>query len=443
MGRDAVEASLPFTHMKKNSFAIKHVQAREVLDSRGWPTVEAKVVLSGGAAATASVPSGASTGSFEAWELRDGGKRLQGRGVQKAVQNVNRRIAPALRGMDARRLKAVDAAMLKLDGTENKRKLGANALLAVSLACAHAGAKQAGKPLYRHVRAVYGIKEKSFRFPRPMMNIVNGGRHADNPLSIQEFMVVPEGKTMAERVWRGVEVFQALKKILAKSGYMTLVGDEGGFAPTVKDNERALQYIIRAIEAAGFTPGKEVSLASDLATSEFFTEGKGYDFEFKIKGKAGKRFRNTDDIIAMLKMWIKKYHFISIEDPLHEEQWEDWARLTKALGKQVQIVGDDLFVTNVKRLQKGIDMGVANAILIKVNQIGTLSETMAAIALARKHGYNVIISHRSGETGDTTIADLAVATNAEFIKTGSLSRSERVEKYNRLMAIEQELHGKW
>lgn len=427
----------------KNPFQIKSVQAREILDSRGWPTVEAKVTLSGGAAATASVPSGASTGSFEAWELRDGGSRLHGKGVKKAAQSVNNRISQSIKGMDVRKLKAVDAAMLELDGTENKKRLGANALLAVSLACAHAGAKQARKPLYRYLRSIYGIKEKTFRFPLPMMNIVNGGRHADNPLSIQEFMVVPQGKTMADRVWSGVEVFQALKKILSQKGFMTLVGDEGGFAPTVKDNEQALQYIIEAIKAAGFTPGKEVSVASDLATSEFFTEGKGYDFDFKIKEKAGKNYKSTDDVIDMLKGWIKKYHFVSIEDPLHEEQWADWAKLTKALGKQVQIVGDDLFVTNVKRLQKGIDMGVANAILIKVNQIGTLSETMAAIALARKHGYNVIISHRSGETGDTTIADLSVAVNAEYIKTGSLSRSERVEKYNRLMAIEAELHGKW
>lgn len=427
----------------KNTFVITSVRAREILDSRGWPTVEAQIGLAGGAMATASVPSGASTGTFEAWELRDGGKRLQGKGVRKAVGNVNGAIAKALKGMDVRKMRAIDAAMLALDGTDNKKHLGANALLAVSLACAHAGAKQAGLPLYRHLRAVYGVKEKAFRLPRPMMNIVNGGRHADNPLSIQEFMVVPEGKTMAERVWRGVEVFQSLKKILAKAGYLTLVGDEGGFAPTLKDNEEALKYIIEAIRAAGFTPGKEISLASDLATSEFFTAGRGYDFDFKIKGRAGKHYQSTDDVIAMLKRWIKQYHLISIEDPLHEEQWDDWAVLTKALGKQAQIVGDDLFVTNVKRLQKGIDMGVANAILIKVNQIGTLSETMAAITLARTHGYNVIISHRSGETGDTTIADLAVATNAEFIKTGSLSRSERVEKYNRLMAIELDLKKQW
>ncbi len=427
----------------KDAYQIKQVMAREVLDSRGWPTVEAKVVLKGGASACSSVPSGASTGSFEAWELRDGGQRLQGKGVLKAVANINKLIAAKIKGMDVRKLAEIDAAMIALDGTENKKRLGANALLAVSLACAHAGAKQADMPLYKHLRAIYDIKGKTFTLPRPMMNIVNGGQHANNTLSIQEFMIVPEGKTVADRIWRGVEVFQSLKKILAAEGFLTLVGDEGGFAPQVKDNEAGLQYIIKAIEAAGLVPGKDVSLASDLATSEFFTDKKGYDFDYKIPDRKGRKFLSAREVTEMLKGWIKKYHLISIEDPLNEESWDDWAALTKALGKQVQIVGDDLFVTNVKRLQKGIDMGVANAILIKVNQIGTLSETMAAIMLAREHGYKVVISHRSGETGDTTIADLAVAVNAEFIKTGSLSRSERVEKYNRLMAIEQELHGKW
>ncbi|MBI4122223.1 MAG: phosphopyruvate hydratase [Parcubacteria group bacterium] len=424
-------------------YTIKHVVAREVLDSRGWPTVEAKVTLAGGASAVASVPSGASTGTFEAWELRDGGKRLQGKGVLRAVKNVNAVLAPMLKGLDARKLPSIDHAMIALDGTENKKKIGANAMLAVSLACAHAGARAAGLPLYRYLRRIYRIKETAFRFPRPMMNIVNGGQHANNTLSIQEFMVVPDGKTMAERVWRGVEVFQSLKKILAQAGYLTLVGDEGGFAPTVKDNEAALGYIIQAIRAAGFIPGKEISLASDLATSEFFAPGKGYDFDYKIKGQAGKKYLSAGEVVNMLASWIKKYHLISIEDPLNEESWEDWQMLTQKLGKQVQVVGDDLFVTNTKRLQKGIEMGVANAILIKVNQIGTLTETMEAIQLARKHGYNVIISHRSGDTGDTTIADLAVAVNAEYIKTGSLSRSERVEKYNRLMAIELELKKAW
>lgn len=427
----------------KNRFSIKGVQAREILDSRGWPTVEAKVILADGTSATASVPSGASTGSFEAWELRDGGKRLHGKGVGKAVSHINKILAPVLKGLDVRKLPSIDRAMIALDGTENKKKIGANAMLAVSLACAHAGAKAAELPLYLYLRRLYRIKAAGFRFPLPMMNIVNGGQHANNTLSIQEFMIVPNGKTMADRVWRGVEVFQSLKKILAGEGFLTLVGDEGGFAPTLKDNEDALQYIIKAIKAAGLVPGKDVSLASDLATSEFFTEGKGYDFDYKIKGKAGKRYLQTSEVISMLSEWIKKYHLISIEDPLDEGAWEDWSQLTAKLGKRVQIVGDDLFVTNVKRLQKGINMGVANAILIKVNQIGTLTETMDAIAMARKAGYNVIISHRSGETGDTTIADLSVAVNAEYIKTGSLSRSERVEKYNRLMAIELELKKAW
>lgn len=429
--------------MKSGKHTIKQIRAREILDSRGWPTIEAKVILSDGTFASASVPSGASTGSFEALELRDGGKRLQGKGVKRAVRNVEDLIAPELKGMDIKGLRQIDEAMLKLDGTENKQKLGANAMLAVSLACAHAGAKAKATPLYKYLRQAYKIKDGAYKFPLPMMNIVNGGRHANNTLSIQEFMVVPNGPSMAARIWRGVEVFQSLKSLLAKEGHLTLVGDEGGFAPSLKDNEQALQYIVRAIEDAGYKPGKDVNLASDLATSEFYTEGKGYDFDFKIEGKSGRKFFRTPEMIDLLKTWIDKYHLISIEDPLDEESWQDWQVLTQALGNRVQVVGDDLFVTNVKRLQKGIEMGVANAILIKVNQIGTLSETMDAIMLARKHGYKVIISHRSGETGDTTIADLSVAVNAEFIKTGSLSRSERVEKYNRLMAIEMELKKSW
>ncbi len=424
-------------------FAIKKVQAREILDSRGFPTVEAKVILNGGGQGIASVPSGASTGSFEAWELRDGGKRLAGKGVGKAVKHVNGPIAKAIKGMDVRKLSQIDKKMIELDGTPNKKKLGANALLAVSLACAHAGAAQKKVPLYKHLRSIYRIQAKGFSFPLPMMNIMNGGQHANNTLSIQEFMIVPKGPNMAARVWKGAEVFQTLKKILAKDGYLTLVGDEGGFAPTLKDNEEALSYIVRAIKEAGFTPGKDVFVASDLAASEFFEEGKGYDFDYKIPGKKGKQYKNAKDIVAMLQAWIKKYSIISLEDPLHEGQWEDWAMLTKKLGKSVQIVGDDLFVTNAERLRKGIEMRVANAILIKVNQIGTLTETIDAIKLARKHGYKVIISHRSGETGDTTIADLSLAVNAEFIKTGSLSRSERVEKYNRLMEIELELKKEW
>lgn len=426
-----------------NTFEISSIQAREILDSRGWPTVEAKVTLKGGAKATASVPSGASTGSFEAWELRDKAKRMHGKGVTKAVNHINTKIAKSLKGMDVRKLSRIDQTMIDLDGTENKKKLGANALLAVSLACAHVGAKQKNQPLYKHLRTVYRIKEKNYKFPLPMMNIINGGEHANNTLSIQEFMIVPFGPNMKARVWRGAEVFQTLKKLLAKDGYLTLVGDEGGFAPTLKNNEEALQYINKAIQEAGFKPGKDVHVASDLAASEFYNPEKGYDFDYKIPGKQGKKYHDAKGVTKMLNEWLKKYNIISLEDPLDEEAWEDWQGLTKALGKKVQIVGDDLFVTNSKRLQKGIDMGVANAILIKVNQIGTLTETMDAIKLARKHGYNVIISHRSGETGDTTIADLSVAVNADYIKTGSLSRSERVEKYNRLMEIELELQKKW
>lgn len=426
-----------------NKFKIKDIKAREILDSRGWPTIEAKVTLSGGATGVASVPSGASTGAAEAWELRDGGKEHLGKGVHKAVNNVNGPIKRALKGMDASNLRAIDKKMIDLDGTENKKRLGANAILAASLACAKAGAEQKGIPLYRHIRSMYRLNLKGWRFPLAMMNIINGGEHAANTVSIQEFMIVPKGPTMKSRVWKGQEVFQHLKKLLKKGKHSTLIGDEGGFAPNFKHNEQALEYIMKAIKAAGYKPGKDVAIAMDIAASEFYQDGKGYDFDYKIPGKKGKKYSDVKDIVKMLKDWMRKYPIISIEDPLDEEAWEDWAYLTKQIGKRVQIVGDDLYVTNVKRLQKGIDMKVANSILIKVNQIGTLSETIDAIKLARKHKNNVIISHRSGETEDTTIADLALAVNAEYIKTGSLSRSERVAKYNRLMAIELEMKKKW
>lgn len=426
-----------------NKFKIKDIKAREILDSRGWPTVEAKVTLGGGAFAVASVPSGASTGAAEAWELRDGGKEHLGKGVHKAVNNVNGRIKNALKGMDASNLRAIDKKMIDLDGTENKKKLGANAILAVSLACAKAGAEQKGVPLYKHIRSMYRLKLTGWKFPLAMMNIINGGEHAANTVSIQEFMIVPKGPTMKSRVWKGQEVFQHLKKLLKKGKHSTLIGDEGGFAPNFRHNEQALEYIMKAIKAAGYKPGKDVAIAMDIAASEFYQDGKGYDFDYKIPGKKGRKYSDVKDIVKMLKEWMRKYPIISIEDPLDEEAWEDWAYLTKQIGKRVQIVGDDLYVTNVKRLQKGIDMKVANSILIKVNQIGTLSETIDAIKLARKHKNNVIISHRSGETEDTTIADLALAVNAEYIKTGSLSRSERVAKYNRLMAIELEMEKKW
>jgi len=369
--------------------------------------------------------------------------RIYGKGVKKAVANINVKIKKKIKGMDVTKLAKIDQAMIDLDGTENKKKLGANAMLAVSLACARAGSLQKGIPLYRHIRSMYRIKAVGWKFPLPMMNIINGGEHANNTLSIQEFMIVPKGPTMESRVWRGVEIFQHLKKLLNKAGQLTLAGDEGGFAPTLKDNEAAMDFIIKAIKDAGYKPGKDVFVASDLAASEFYFKGKGYDFDYKIKGKKGKKFHDAKSVIKMLNGWIKKYSIISLEDPLDEEAWEDWALLNKALGKKVQIVGDDLFVTNVKRLKKGIKMKVANSILIKVNQIGTLTETIDAIKLARKHKYKIIISHRSGETGDTTIADLSLAVNSEYIKTGSLSRSERVEKYNRLMEIELELKKKW
>ncbi len=413
---------------------ITSVSAREILDSRGNPTVEAMVVLEDGSSAVASVPSGASTGTHEAWELRDGGKRYGGLGVLKAVKNVNIKIASVLINQDACDQRKIDSLMRDLDGTKNKSKLGANAILAVSLAVARASSISAQVPLYEYLRTVFGLKYKNFRMPFPTMNIINGGLHGQNGLSIQEFMIVPQQKSLAERVRVGCEVFHALKGILKKKGLGVGVGDEGGFAPQLKNNnnEEAVKLIIQAIVSAGYQPGKEVKLAMDMAASEFYKNGKYY-FD---TGKA----ISAQALIQIVKKWVKKYPFVSVEDPLAEDDWKHWALLTKDLGKILPLVGDDLFVTNVQRLQQGIDAKVANAILIKVNQIGSLSETVDAILLAQKNGYAVSVSHRSGETGDTFIADLAVAVNAEFIKTGSLSRSERVEKYNRLMKIEQEIN---
>ncbi len=431
-------------------FPIKTILAREILDSRGNPTVSVTVTLKNGITGTASVPSGASTGSHEALELRDGDpKRYGGQGVLKAIKNVNTKIAPHLKGMDALKQRAIDEAMLALDGTENKTKLGANAILGVSLAVAHAAATASKKPLYVYLRKTFRIKETKYILPLPMMNIINGGRHADNSLSMQECMIIPRAKKFSERVRMGAEVFHTLKKILKDAHQVPLVGDEGGYAPQIdvfatkenpveEEDELALGLIVQAITAAGYTPGKDISLGVDVAASEFFEEGKGYDFDFKQKSK-GTRIRSFEQTAALYTSWMKKYPLISIEDPFAEDQWDEWQTFTAKQGKNVQIVGDDFFVTNTKRLQKGIDLACANAILIKLNQIGTLTETIDCIALAKRHNYKVIISHRSGETADTTIADLAVAVNAEYIKTGSLSRSERVEKYNRLMAIEAEL----
>jgi len=411
---------------------IKKIIAREILDSRGNPTVEAIVYLSGGACGLATVPSGASMGTHEALELRDGAMRYGGKGVLKAVKNVNFVINKALQGKDVLNQKKLDKIMIALDGTENKRRLGGNAILAVSLACARAGAKAMGLPLYKYLRQNFSLKEKGWRLPVATMNILNGGRHADNNLSIQEFMIVPLHKQFSERVRMGSQIFHSLAVILSQKGYSTAVGDEGGFASDLLNNERALQLIMQAIKAAGFTPGKNVYLALDVAASEFYRGGRYY---FASKKQAC----TADKMIRTLAEWIKKYPLISIEDPLAEDDWDNWKLLTKKLGKKVRIVGDDLFVTNTKRIQQGIDNQVANTVLIKLNQIGTLTETIAAVYLAKNNNYQVSVSHRSGETADTFIADLAVAVNAEFIKTGSLSRSERTEKYNRLMKIEAEV----
>ncbi len=411
---------------------IKSISAREVLDSRGNPTVEGKVVLENGLAATAKVPSGASTGTHEALELRDGGKRYGGKGVLKAVKNVNTLIARALVGKDVEHLALLDRTMIELDGTKNKAHLGANAILAVSLAAARVGAMAMNLPLYQYIRYIYKIPEKGYRMPVATMNILNGGRHADNGLSIQEFMIIPKAPLMRERVRMGSQIFHSLANLLGQKGYVTSVGDEGGFAPELLNNERGLQLIVEAIKLAGWTPGKHVYLGLDLAASEFYHNGKYY-FINKKQGWRGEK------MIEVLEGWVKKYPLVSLEDALSEDDWANWQLLTKSLGRKVSLIGDDLFVTSPERLTKGVEQKVANGILIKVNQIGTLTETVETILLAKKHGYRISVSHRSGETSDTFIADLSVAVNADFIKTGSMSRSERVEKYNRLMEIELEL----
>ena len=411
-------------------FEIKSVHARQIMDSRGNPTIECDVTLSGGAFGRAAVPSGASTGSFEALELRDGGNAYMGKGVMTAVKNVNEIIAPAIIGMPADDQTALDEKMLSLDGTANKEKLGANAILAVSLAAARAAAEQSGLPLYKYIANVYG-NENPCVLPRPMMNIINGGAHADNGLDAQEFMIIPNGaKNEADAIRMGSEIFHHLKKILKSGGNSTNVGDEGGFAPNFHSCAQALDTIIAAIRDAGYIPGDQVSIGLDVASSEFYADGV-YNFE-------GKKL-SSDQMIEFYENLIAQYPIISIEDALAEEDWDGWRKLTDAIGKKCQLVGDDLFVTNPARLHRGIDAGVANAILIKVNQIGTLTETLRAIKMAQDAKYGVIISHRSGETEDTTIADLAVATNAGQIKTGSMSRTDRMAKYNQLLRIEEEL----
>lgn len=417
---------------------IKKIMAREILDSRGNPTVEARVELINGLMGRAAVPSGASTGAHEALELRDNDqKRFDGKGVLKAVDNVNKKIALRLKGQNVEDQREIDQLMLDLDGTKNKSRLGANAILAVSLACARAGALAAGMPLYKYVRRAFALPEKGWKFPLPTMNIINGGKHADNSLTAQEFMVVPSAPSMAERIRIGAEVFHQLKKLLKQAGYQTLVGDEGGFAPNLKTNEAALEFIVQAIEAAGYRPGRDAFCAADLALSEYFEAKKG---DYSLNDKTGKKRLSAEQVIKTLEQWTSRFPIVSLEDPLAEDDWKNWKKITDSLSAKVTLIGDDLFVTNVERLQKGIDAGVGNGILIKLNQIGSLSETIAAIYLAKKHHYQVSVSHRSGETADTFIADLAVAVNADFIKTGSLSRSERVEKYNRLMEIELELN---
>lgn len=411
-------------------FEIKSVHARQIMDSRGNPTIECDVKLSGGAFGRAAVPSGASTGSFEALELRDGGNAYMGKGVMTAVKNVNEIIAPAIIGMPANDQTALDEKMLALDGTANKEKLGANAILAVSLAAARAAAEQSGLLLYKYIANVYG-NENPCVLPRPMMNIINGGAHADNGLDAQEFMIIPNGaKNEADAIRMGSEIFHHLKKILKSGGNSTNVGDEGGFAPNFHSCAQALDTIIAAIRDAGYVPGDQVSIGLDVASSEFYADGV-YNFE-------GKKL-SSDQMIEFYENLIAQYPIISIEDALAEEDWDGWRKLTDAIGKKCQLVGDDLFVTNPARLHRGIDAGVANAILIKVNQIGTLTETLRAIKMAQDAKYGVIISHRSGETEDTTIADLAVATNAGQIKTGSMSRTDRMAKYNQLLRIEEEL----
>jgi len=408
---------------------IEQVYAREVLDSRGNPTVEAEVTLNGGATGRAIVPSGASTGAYEAVELRDGDQdRYLGKGVVQAVENVNKTIAPELKGLNALDQLAIDQKLIELDGTENKSNLGANAILSVSLAVAHAAANALGLPLYQYLGGFYAKQ-----LPVPMMNILNGGAHADNNVDIQEFMVMPiRAQSMREAIRIGAEVFHALKAVLSKKGYATSVGDEGGFAPNLASNEEALQVIVTAIEQAGYQPGEDVVLALDVASTEIYQDGV-YEF-------AGEQVtRTADELITFYEDLIAKYPIISIEDGLAEDDWAGWKKLTERLGDKVQLVGDDLFVTNPKRLQQGIEQQVGNSILIKVNQIGTLSETFAAIEMAQKAGYTAVISHRSGETEDTTIADIAVATAAGQIKTGAPSRTDRVAKYNQLLRIEDQL----
>ena len=408
---------------------IQRVHAREVLDSRGQPTVEVEVWLSNGVGGRATVPSGASTGEHEAVELRDGGKRFLGKGVARAVENVNRKLAPRLRGKEARDQAAIDRLMIAMDGTADKGKLGANAILGVSLATAQAQARVQKVPLYRYLG---GAAAKTL--PVPMLNVLNGGVHADNNVDVQEFMIVPYGmKNFAEALRAAAETFQTLKRVLHDRSYSTSVGDEGGFAPRIKSNTEAIELLLEAITKAGYQPGAQVALALDVAASGFF-EGGTYVFK-----KSDGRARNRDEMVRMYEDWVNQFPIVSIEDGFAEDDWDGWRLMTDALGKKIQLVGDDIFVTNPQRLKRGIDSGVANSILVKVNQIGSLTETLETMALAKESGYTTVISHRSGETEDVTISDLAVATNAGQIKTGAPCRGERTAKYNQLLRIEEEL----
>lgn len=410
---------------------IVSVHARQILDSRGNPTVEADVITESGIIGRAAVPSGASTGTHEAVELRDGGKAYLGKGVTKAVANVNTRIAEALVGESVFQQREIDSILLELDGTENKKKLGANAILAVSLAAAKAGAQAAGLPLYRYVG---GTNARTL--PIPLMNILNGGAHADNKIDFQEFMIVPVGAdTFSDGLRMGVEIFHHLKKVLKAKGYSTNVGDEGGFAPEIKSNEEAIETVLKAIETAGYKPGEQVKIAMDAAASEFYdAKKKKYIFH-----KSDNKVLTSEEMVDYWAKWVKKYPIVSIEDGLAEDDWKGWKLLTESVGSKCQLVGDDLFVTNVKRLNEGIKNNIANSILVKVNQIGSLTETIDTVDLAHRNRYTSVMSHRSGETEDTTIADLAVALNCGQIKIGSASRSDRMAKYNQLLRIEEEL----
>ncbi|MBN1823802.1 MAG: phosphopyruvate hydratase [Endomicrobiales bacterium] len=418
---------------------IKKITGREIVDSRGNPTIEADVLLENGVLGRAAVPSGASTGEREALELRDGDKkRFLGKGVLKAVDNINKTLGPALVGTEISEQKRIDEKMIGLDGTDFKSKLGANAILGVSLAAARAGAADAKTPLYEHIRKVLGVKSNEYLLPVPLMNILNGGEHADNNVDLQEFMIAPVGApTFREALRMGAEVFHNLKSVLKKKKYVTSVGDEGGFAPNLGSNEEALEVIAEAVKAAGYTLGKDILLALDCAASELYEGGK-----YTLEGEKKDQVKTSDQMIEFYAGWLKNYPIASIEDGLSEKDWDGWKKMTEALGSKTQLVGDDIFVTNTKIFSEGIKKGIANSILIKVNQIGSLSETVAAIQMAYGAGYTAITSHRSGETEDSFIADLAVALNTGQIKTGSASRTDRICKYNQLLRIEEELGSK-